>query len=257
MAGDGRDPAMSLRVLLLAGTLEARHLALALGAVRGLTVMASLAGPARAPNALGVATRIGGFGGEDGFRDFLDRERIGAVLDATHPFAARISARSARICGDLRVPYGLLLRPAWRPQPGDRWHFAQNEADAARQVPEGATAFLATGRMGLDAFGTMPGRRVYVRQLDRRPDTPVPFEDGDWVVGRPPFPVEAEAALFRRLGVEWLVVRNAGGSSSRTKLDAARKLAIDVAMIRRPPQPESIRFDTVSAAILWVRRMIQ
>ena len=246
---------MALRVLLLAGTEEARHIASALVAVRGLNVTASLAGPVRSPVALGVATRIGGFGGEDGFRDYLRRERMGAVLDATHPFASRISARTSRVCSEMDVPYGLLLRPAWRPVPGDRWHFAEDEADAARQVPHGATVFLATGRMRLDAFGPMPGRRVYVRQLDRRPAEPVPFGDGDWVVGQPPFPVEAEAALFRRLRVDWLVVRNAGGSASRSKLDAARRLGMDVAMIRRPPQPEAIRFDTLASALLWVRRL--
>ena len=43
-----------------------------------------------------------------------------------------------------------------------------------------------------------------------------------------------EEALFRRLNVDVLVVKNAGGAASRTKLDAARALGLKVLMIARP-----------------------
>ncbi|MEZ5715464.1 MAG: precorrin-6A/cobalt-precorrin-6A reductase [Paracoccaceae bacterium] len=84
-----------MRLLLLAGTGEARAIAAGL-AEAGVEAVASLAGAVRAPRSLALPTRIGGFGGEAGFRRFLSEECIGAVLDATHPFAARISARTAR-----------------------------------------------------------------------------------------------------------------------------------------------------------------
>lgn len=244
-----------MRILLLAGTSEARQLAAALVHLDGLTVTASLAEGGRAPSALGVPTRIGGFGGDAGFEEYLSREGVRAVLDATHPFSAGISHRSARICARLGVPYAQLLRPAWRPIEGDSWHFAGDEARAAALVPEGASAFVATGQQRLGAFGPMPGRRVWVRQIERAPEAPPPFADGHWLVGTPPFSIADEIALFRGLGIDWLIVRNAGGSSSRTKLDAARMLGIDVAMIRRPRQPEAIRLDSVSAALAWLRRL--
>jgi precorrin-6A/cobalt-precorrin-6A reductase len=244
-----------MRVLLLAGTSEARQLAAALKHVDGLSMTASLAAGRRAPAALGVATRIGGFGGDAGFEQYLLRERIGAVLDATHPFSAGISHRSARICRARGVAYAQLLRPSWRPGAGDAWFFAENEASAAAQVPEGARVFIATGQQRLEAFGRMPGRRVYVRQIDRSPAASPPFADGHWLVGTPPFSTAEETALFRGLAIDWLIARNAGGSSSRAKLDAARVLGIDVAMIRRPLQPEAIRLDSVTAALAWVRKL--
>jgi precorrin-6A/cobalt-precorrin-6A reductase len=61
---------------------------------------------------------------------------------------------------------------------------------------------------------------------------------------------------FRRLGINWLVTRNSGGTASRAKLEAARTLGIKVAMIRRPPQPPGPKVETVAEAMAWVRRRI-
>ncbi|MEM9851581.1 MAG: cobalt-precorrin-6A reductase [Pseudomonadota bacterium] len=239
-----------MTLLLLAGTGEARRIADALG--RGpVPVLASLAGATRDPERLAVRTLIGGFGGEDGFRLALRDCGITAVLDATHPFAHRISARTARVCGDLGLPYAQLLRPEWEPGPSDDWVMLDTEDQAAAHIAPGATVFLATGRQTLDRFANLEGRRVICRQIDP-PDGPFPFPGGEFLVGRPPFSVADEIRLFQDLGVDWLVVKNAGGAASRTKLDAARELGVKVAMIARPPQPEETKLETVEDALAWV-----
>ncbi len=243
----------ALRLLLLAGTAEARQLAAALGGQPGIRVTASLAGATRMPEPLGVATRIGGFGGRAAFAEYLCRERVGAVLDATHPFAAAMSHRSAQVCAELGVAYAQVLRPAWRPHEGDCWEFLNTEADAQKHIPPGSTVFLATGRQTLGRFGDLSGRKVHARLTDP-PSGPFPFEDGGWVVDRPPFGLDDEIRTFQRLRVDWLVVKNSGGSSSRAKLDAARALGLPVAMIRRPLQPEGPKLETVAAALTWARR---
>ncbi|TRD21552.1 precorrin-6A/cobalt-precorrin-6A reductase [Palleronia caenipelagi] len=246
---------MTTRVLLLAGTSEARDLAASLALMSGVTATASLSRPSRVPQPLGIPSRIGGFGGDEGFRAYLRDERVGAVLDATHPFATRISFRSARICAEEGLPYGQFLRPAWTPLDGDRWHFAADEAEAAALVPPGARIFLTTGRAGIDRYGRLEGREVVVRQLGEVPSEPPPFETGRWLFGRPPFSVDEEVELFRKLGIDWMIVRNSGGTSSRSKLDAARRLGINVAMIRRPMQPDAIRFESLAYAVSWLRRV--
>jgi precorrin-6A/cobalt-precorrin-6A reductase len=240
-----------MRLLLLAGTTEARLIARALATAQ-LPAIASLAGATRTPQPLALPTRIGGFGGSEGFRAFLQTNAITAVLDATHPFATAISLRSAAICQAHGVPYMQFLRPAWIPAEGDRWTFLNTESDAARHIPQDATVFLATGRQSLDRFADLAGRRLFVRVVDPQTD-PFPYPPGAWVVGRPPFTLMQECDLFLRLKVDWLVVKNSGGSSSRTKLDAARELGIPVAMLRRPPQPEGPKISTVSAAVAWAR----
>ncbi|MBU0861716.1 MAG: precorrin-6A/cobalt-precorrin-6A reductase, partial [Alphaproteobacteria bacterium] len=123
--------------------------------------------------------------------------------------------------------------------------------DAAALIPQGKTVFLGTGRQTLDRFANLAGRRVICRQID--PLTgPFPFEGGKFLIGRPPFSVEHEMELFAALGIDWIVVKNAGGDASRTKLTAARALGIPVLMIRRPPPPKGAQItDSVDVAVAW------
>ncbi|MCA8882831.1 MAG: cobalt-precorrin-6A reductase [Rhodobacteraceae bacterium] len=243
------------RVLLLAGTAEARALAAALAARTDLSAIASLAGATQAPAPLALPTRTGGFGGAEGFVAFLRAERIGAVVDATHPFAARISARSAMLCRELAVPYLQLLRPEWTPQPGDRWHIIAREEEAADIIPPEARVFLATGPAQIDRFAGLSGRQVICRRIDASPE-PFPWPQGRYVQGRPPFTVADEEALLRRFRVDWLVTRNAGGASGRSKLEAARRLGLPVAMIARPAQPDAPQVGNPAAALDWIERRI-
>lgn len=244
-----------MRLLLLAGSGEARQIAGALAAMEGVEATASLAGATRQPGDLGLATRIGGFGGAGGFAEYLKAEGIEAVLDATHPFAARITARTVRVCREAGLPHAVVLRPEWQPGPGDNWRFIDREEEAAAFIPEGATVFLGTGVHGLQGFANLQGRRVICRRIDA-PRNPFPFAGGEYLLGRPPFSVADETALFQRLGVDWLVVKNSGGTPSRSKLDAARALGIRVALLRRPPPPDAVILTSVDAALGWVRGLL-
>ncbi|MDG1801971.1 MAG: cobalt-precorrin-6A reductase [Paracoccaceae bacterium] len=241
-----------MKLLLLAGTGEARELARALDRA-GVPAVASLAGATRHPKPLAIPTRVGGFGDAQGFFDYLRAEKISHVLDATHPFASRMSLRSAEVCAGMSVDYAQVLRPAWEPEAGDRWEMIAREEDAAEYIAEDATVFLATGRQTLEGFRNLEGRRLILRQIDP-PTAPFPWEGGEFLIGRPPFSVEDEVSVFTRLGVDWLIVKNAGGVASRSKLDAARQLGLSVAMIARPAQPDARKFETAEAAMDWVRR---
>lgn len=238
-------------ILLLAGTGEARALAAGLQQA-GIPTLASLAGATRQAAQLQVETRVGGFGGAEGFARVLAEQGITAVIDATHPFAAQISQRSQAVCAARGVPYLQVLRPAWEPMPGDDWKFAENEHEVLTLTGSKNVIFLATGRQTLHRFAGLSGREVICRQIDP-PEAPFPFEGGRYLVGRPPFSVEDEVRLFHDLGVECLVVKNAGGAASATKLTAARQLQIPVIMINRPPQPPGQKVATVEAALDWVQ----
>jgi precorrin-6A/cobalt-precorrin-6A reductase len=238
---------------LLAGTGEAREVAARLAGQAGVQATASLAGATRIARPLALPTRVGGFGGAAGQEAWLRDFRVTHVIDATHPFATRISHRTAAICARLGIAYLQLLRPGWTAADGDAWTMIDVEAEASGIIPPGTTVFLATGRQTLDAFAGLEGCRVYCRQIDP-PDGPFPFPNGEYLIGRPPFSVAEEVALFARLGVDWLVVKDAGGVASATKLDAARHLGVPVLMIRRPPQPDTDRVETADAALDWLSR---
>ena len=238
-----------MTLLLLAGTREARELAEGLAA-RGVQAVASLAGATADPETLPLPTRRGGFGGAEGFRDYLAEAGIRAVVDATHPFADRITALTAAICQAAAIPYLRLDRPGWEEAPGEGWTWADGPADVVAGLPRGSVVFLATGRQSADAFNGLTAARVYLRQIDP-PDHAFPFGDGGYVIGRPPYSLADELETFRRLAVTDLVVKDAGGRAGRTKLDAAKRLGIRVWMIRRPAPPEAPPVTTVKEALAW------
>ncbi len=238
----------------MAGTAEARTLADRLAQDPRVAVLASLAGETRTPHRLAVPVRVGGFGGDEAQEKFMQDEGIKAVLDATHPFAAQISARSAALCARLGLPYLQILRPGWVPGAGDRWTFVDREEEVAAALPAGAVVFLATGRKTLDRLSGLAAHRVYCRRIDRA-EGPCPLPQGRWVVGRAPFSVADEVALFRRLGVTALVVKDAGGTAD-AKLVAAREMGLPVVLIRRPPQPPGDKAASVAAALDWLERRL-
>lgn len=83
-----------MNVLVLGGTGEGRRLAAALHGRPGYAVTSSLAGRVTVPTLPDGDVRMGGFGGVDGLVEWLRRHEIDAVVDATHPFATRMSANA-------------------------------------------------------------------------------------------------------------------------------------------------------------------
>lgn len=234
-------------ILVLAGSGEARVLCAALAA-QGRRAIASLAGATRDPRPLPLPTRIGGFGGAEGFARYLETEGIAAVIDATHPFALRMPPRTAALCAARGLPHLRLMRPGWTAGPADRWTRVPDIAAAAAAIPAGARAFLATGRQSLPAFAAVRAE-TFLRVIDP-PDRPYPLPGG-WVPGRPPFTPEADAALFRALAITHLVTKDSGGEETRAKLDAAAALGLPVIMVDRPP-PLPGQVADVQAALNWL-----
>ena len=239
-----------MTLLLLAGTGEARQIARHC-AEQGIDAIATLAGATRDPKPLAIKSISGGFGGADGFRQFLAQHKITRILDMTHPYAAQISARSFEIARDFGVPYLQFLRDPWVAGAGDIWSEIADETAAAPFVSEGATVFLATGRQTLHLFNALSHAKLICRQIDP-PNGPFPFPNGRFEIGRPPFSVQDEVALFRELGVDVLIVKNAGGDASRSKLDAARQLKIPVLMIARPAPSGAPTVNSLDAVKAWI-----
>lgn len=232
-------------ILILAGTREARELC---ALVSDMDVTASLAGVTEAPFKLGVPSRVGGFGGGEQFLEYCKNNMVEGVVDATHPFAAKITERTHRICTEAGIPYLRLERPAWGLRQG--WLLVADAAAAVQVVPKGARVFLATGRQTLGAFAGLDAAEVYVRVVDET-GAPFPFPNGRFVFGLPSSSVEEEKALFSMLGIEWLITKNAGGSDA--KLSAAEELGIKVVMIERPKLDIGGIVETPAEAAAWVR----
>jgi precorrin-6A/cobalt-precorrin-6A reductase len=240
-----------MRVLVLAGTSEARAL---ISEISGeYDVIASLAGVTRDPIDLGCETRVGGFGGVEGLVAYLREAEIDAVVDGTHPFAAQMTWNAAEACGIAGVQHIILQRLGWKPEVGDDWRYVDQFAEVGGIIPDGATVFLGTGRQTLDQFSGLTGRRLLCRVINP-PQRAFPFAGGRFIVGRPPFSIDEEVAFFKAEGIDWLVVKNAGGTRSRSKLDAARQLGLPVVMQKRPKRPEATVVWSVQDCMAWLAR---
>ncbi|GLZ09512.1 precorrin-6A reductase [Actinomadura sp. NBRC 104412] len=241
-----------VRVLLLGGTAEARRLAGELAGRPEYDVVGSLAGRVAAPASAPVPTRIGGFGGVDGLAAWLEAERIDVVVDATHPFAARITRSAVVAARRTGVPLLVLRRPGWAEGPGDDWRRVPSLEEAARRLP-GDRVFLATGRMGLAAFAHDHERWYLVRSVEP-PAPPMPPR-AQVVLGRGPFTVDGEVALMREHRIDVLVTKDSGGEATAAKLVAARRLRVPVVMVDRPPAPDAATVTSTDEALTWLFRL--
>jgi len=224
------------RVLLLGGTTEASQLARALAAA-GIDAVFSYAGRTGAPVEQPLSTRIGGFGGPEGLVRCLREEGITHVVDATHPFAARMSRNAVEACGTANVPLCAFERAPWAEGPGDDWRHVPDIAGAVAALPDApAPVFLAIGRQNLEPFAAKPQHRYLLRLVDPPGDV-LPLPDTEVVIARGPFTEAGDAALLRTHGIEVIVAKNAGGTGARAKLDAARALGLPVILIDRPALP--------------------
>lgn len=241
MPVDPSGPGPLPHVLILGGTTEARRLAESLTAASpaALRVTTSLAGRVADPVLPPGETRIGGFGGPDGLASWIAAHGVTHLVDATHPFAERMSFNAAGAAALSGVPLLALRRPGWTPGPGDDWHFADSLAEAAALLPGlGTRVFLTTGRMGLHSFAHLTEPWFLVRSVDP-PAAPAPPRL-EVLLARGPFTLADERELLARHHIDLLVTKDSGGSATAPKLTAAREAGVPVLIVRRPPVPGGV-----------------
>ncbi|QBF30353.1 cobalt-precorrin-6A reductase [Thalassococcus sp. S3] len=242
---------MQPNLLILGGTTEATALAKAVHEA-GLRAIISFAGRVERPARQPLQRRIGGFGGVDGLARYLRAEQITHVIDATHPFAAQMSAHAVAACAQTGTALVALTRAPWSPQKGDNWQHVggMDEALAALDRPA-RRVMLAVGRMHLDDFAPNP-QHFYLLRLVDPPKTPPAFPDHHVLVSRGPFTADADRALMQRFDIDLVVSKNAGGTGAYAKIDAARRLGLPVLMIDRPAIPERAEVFSVAEAMDWI-----
>lgn len=158
-----------MRLLILGGTSEASALADALRGRLDIAATLSLAGRTLNPTSAGLAVRVGGFGGPEGLARHIEDQRIDALIDATHPFAARMTANAVAAARRTGTPLLRFTRPPWNREAGDDWREVatmEAAADALGSVPR--SVFLTVGRLSLSIFERAPFHRYLIRTIDPR-----------------------------------------------------------------------------------------
>jgi precorrin-6A/cobalt-precorrin-6A reductase len=228
------------RILLLGGTGDALRIARQLGAEH----VYSLAGLGKVPEDLACTVRVGGFGGSEGMARYIVDESIDLVIDATHPYAAQISANAAQASRAARVPYWALHRPAWQPQAGDDWRMVGGWDELIDALAPFRKPLFTLGREPLAHLDEIPPHQFWtVRCLEAHEDT----ARARILEARGPFTLEGERALFALQAFDVVVSKNSGGQATEAKLEVARERGLPVVMLRRPELPAAEReFESVA-----------
>lgn len=240
-----------MKVLLLAGTAEARELSHRLDGLAELEVVVSLAGRTSTVADHGGTVRVGGFDGVDGLVRHLVDEGFDAIVDATHPFAETMSTHAAAAAERLGIPRLRFERPPWRAQAGDRWIEVAGVAEASMALPalDATRVLLTIGGTGLDAFADIGDVQLVVRSIETVDRQRLP--GAVFLQARGPFAVSDELGLLERYDIDTVVTKNSGGDDS--KLVAARELGIHVVMIQRPPCLPGTTVGNLDDALRWLR----
>jgi precorrin-6A/cobalt-precorrin-6A reductase len=244
------------RILILGGTTEARRLAEALSKRPQLDVVLSLAGRTAAPLAQPVPGRIGGFGGVEGLASYLADEAIDLLVDATHPFATQISRNAVAAARLAAVPGFALCRAAWEPVEGDRWQSVSDvPAAVAALGAHRRNVLLAIGRQEAHHVNVAPQHAYWVRSVDPV-EPPLTVTEVSYIRDIGPFHLDDEIELMRRHRIDVVVTKNSGGDATYAKIEAARKLGLEVIMIKRQAFSDIPTFTTVEAALCHIDHFV-
>jgi precorrin-6A/cobalt-precorrin-6A reductase len=243
-----------LKILILGGTAEGSGVARALAEHARFRPVLSLAGRTRAPVLPAVAARRGGFGGVAGLAAYLRDEGVGALVDATHPFARQMHRHAAEAASIAGVPRVAVWRPGWAPAAGDRWtEVATMEAAVQALGMAPRRVFLTVGQQELAPFRAAPWHDYLVRSVEA-PD-PADLPPGvRTIAARGPFLEADEVELLHAEKIEVMVTKNSGGDATVAKLLAARRLGIPVVMVTRPPMPEPPVVPDVAGVLAWLHQ---
>ncbi|QRY81180.1 cobalt-precorrin-6A reductase [Pseudomonas sp. PDNC002] len=231
------------RVLLLGGIGEALAIARRLGPQH----LYSLAGLGKVPDDLACEVRVGGYGGAEGLAGFIREQGFDLLLDATHPYAAQISANAAHAAELAGVPCWALRRPGWQAGAGDDWREVADWPGLIRALKDFRRPLFTLGREPLEHLGEIPAHQHWtVRCLQSLPGN----ERAEVLGARGPFTLEGERELFARLGTDVLISKNSGSQATEPKLQVARERGVPVLILARPALPLVEReFDGVES--LW------
>ena len=224
-----------MTLLLLGGTGEAKALA-QFCIDNGINCIYSIAGLVRTPK-LNCPINIGGFSGSGGLNAFIKRENISAIMDATHPYAQKMSHQAVLSGKQTGIPVWRYQRPAWHKTPADDWQEHDDWPALLAAIENYQSIFLSAGQPSESVLNVLSQYQKKGQQQTLR--TAVPCEHAlpnnmDWIKAIGPFSWQQELELMASRKIDALITKNSGGTATQEKLHVAQALGIEIHMLKRP-----------------------
>ena len=174
-------------------------------------------------------------------------------VDATHPYAARVTASIARACEERGTPRLRLLRAESEYPEGTL--VLGSAAEAAEYLADKpGNILLTTGAKELSAWAALPPERLFPRILPSHESLSacealgIPHRNICAMQG--PFSQAMNEALLRQYEIAWLVTKDGGAPGGfPEKRAAAEALGVPMIVLRRP-EDQGESFEAVLAACL-------
>ena len=184
--------------------------------------------------------------------EMLQNGGFAIVIDATHPYADKVTENIAEACQNTGMEYLRLIR-------GSNFDdsdgiFVENTAACVEYLKntEG-NILLTTGSKELPAYAELH-ERIYARVLPMQASLDICAQSGvapeRIIAMQGPFDAEMNLALLKMTGAKYMVTKDTGGPGGYgAKISAAKAAGVQAVIIGRPMQRDGLELDAV------IRRM--
>lgn len=234
-----------MKLLLFAGTTEGRQLAKEL---RGLPIKVYVSTATQYGRACvdegGNVTVMAGRMAEPDMAEFIVKNRIELVVDATHPFAAAVTENIKRACTTCQAEYIRCLRDAYplEQEEGSGMVITYSVKEAVEYLKKTTGHILiSTGSKELPLYTEIPGyeERCYARVLSVKEaveeSMELGFKGAHLIAMQGPFTKELNVAMLRYIGADYFVTKESGKNGGfEEKAEAAKETGAVLVVVRRP-----------------------
>ncbi|MGF1480410.1 MAG: cobalt-precorrin-6A reductase [Cyanophyceae cyanobacterium] len=229
---------MKARIWLIGGTSDSAEIArlLAEQHLPCTITVTTAAAQTLYPQCRWLKVRVGKL--ESGLEDFLKQEQIGAIVDASHPYAVAISQTAIAAASYCQIPYLRYERPT----------LAENDLSRELNFDEllcgsyllAQRVLLTVGCKALPLFAPWQQRatlfaRVLPTESSLAAASQAGFTSDRLIALRPPISAELETALWQQWQISLVVTKASGQAGGEdVKRAVAQQLGIPLVVIARP-----------------------
>lgn len=189
----------------------------------------------------------------NGMVSLINENSISLVIDATHPYADKVSQNISKACSAIGIKY---IRYQRKESSLDKFNdiiqWVDSYEDAAEKLNEAeGNILLTTGSKTLDIFTSkISPKRLYPRVLPTssilKKCEDLGFKASNIIAIQGPFTMEMNVELLKKYDIDMLVTKDSGKiGGTIEKLKSAKKLNIPVIIISRPKVIEGLVFDNI------------